>query len=115
LLKISSNKAAFCITLFYTRILPPVIQQSYSDLGHLISAVSRSHADTRHSVRILWTRLCPAARDLYLTTEHTQERDIHALAEFEHTSPAGESPQTYGLDRAASGTGKQELYQTKLM
>ena len=29
--------------------------------------------------------------------------------EFEHTISAGERPQTYALDRAATGTGKSAL------
>jgi hypothetical protein len=44
-------------------------------------------------------------RDLYLTTHKTNNTNIHAQAEFESTTPAGERPQTHALDRAATGTG----------
>jgi len=43
-------------------------------------------------------------RDHYLTTHNTQTH-IHAPVGFEPTIPAGERPQTYALDRAATGTG----------
>ena len=38
-------------------------------------------------------------------TQHSQETDIHAPVGFEPTISAGERPQTYALDRAATGTG----------
>ena len=46
-------------------------------------------------------------RDLYQTTHNTHNRqDIHAPpVGFEPTISAGERPQTYALDRAATGTG----------
>ena len=44
-------------------------------------------------------------RDLYLTT-HTHNRQTSMpLVGFEPLIPAGERPQTYALDRAATGTG----------
>ena len=33
---------------------------------------------------------------------------------FEPTIPAGEGPQTYALDRAATGTGKGKIYSAKI-
>ena len=46
-------------------------------------------------------------RDLYLTTHNTHNRQISMPpVGFEPTTPAGERPQTYTLDRAATGTGK---------
>ena len=45
-------------------------------------------------------------RDLYLTTYDTYNRQISMpLVGFEPTISAGERPQTYALDRAATGTG----------
>ena len=45
-------------------------------------------------------------RDLYLTIHNTHNRQTSMLAEgFESTISAGERPQTYVLDRAATGTG----------
>jgi len=45
-------------------------------------------------------------RDLYLTTHDTHNRKISMPpVGFEPTISAGERPQTYALDRAATGTG----------
>jgi hypothetical protein len=44
-------------------------------------------------------------RDLYLTTKHPQETDIHTSAGFEPTIPASEWPQTHTLDRMATRLG----------
>jgi hypothetical protein len=38
--------------------------------------------------------------------QHSQEIDIHAPAGFDPTISAGERPQTYTLDRAATGTSE---------
>ena len=45
-------------------------------------------------------------RDIYLTTHNTYDRQTSMPpAGFEPTISAGERPQTYALDRAATGTG----------
>ena len=45
-------------------------------------------------------------RDLYLTTHNTHNRQTSTSpVGFEPTISAGERPQTYALDRAATGTG----------
>ena len=45
-------------------------------------------------------------RDLYLTTHNTHNRQTSMPpVGFEPTISAGERPQTYALDRAATGTG----------
>ena len=50
-----------------------------------------------------WSALC---RDLYLTTHNTHNRQTSMPpVGFEPTISAGERPQTYALDRAATGTG----------
>ena len=47
-------------------------------------------------------------RDLYLTTHDTHNRQTSMPpVGFEPTVSAGERPQTYALDRAATGTGKK--------
>ena len=49
-------------------------------------------------------------KDLYLTTHNTHNRQMSmSLVVFEPTTPAGEWLQTYALDRAATGTGRQCL------
>ena len=50
-------------------------------------------------------------RDLYLTTHNTHNRETSmSPVGFEPTNTAGERPQTYALDRAATGTGKENIY-----
>ena len=47
--------------------------------------------------------------DLYLTTHNTHNRQISMPpVGFEPTISAGERPQTYALDRAATGTGNTQ-------
>jgi hypothetical protein len=43
-------------------------------------------------------------RPLPEITQHSQQTDIHAPVVFEPTISAGQRPQTYALDRAATGT-----------
>ena len=53
-------------------------------------------------------------RDLYLTTHNTHNRQASTPpAEFEPTISAGERPQTYALDRAATGTGILRMIQVE--
>ena len=56
-------------------------------------------------------------RDLYLTTQNTHNRQTSMLpVGFESTISAGERPQTYALDRAATGTGSYStLHGTKII
>ena len=52
-------------------------------------------------------------RYLYLTTHDTHNRQISMPpVGFEPTISAGERPQTYALERAATGTGHQYMYLT---
>jgi hypothetical protein len=55
-----------------------------------------------HSVRLFWTRDRP-----WQTTQNTKQKetDIHAPAGVEPAFQASEWPQTYALDRAATGIG----------
>ena len=50
-------------------------------------------------------------RDLYLTRHNTHKRQTYmTLVGSEPTITAGERPQTYSLDRAATGTGDCGIY-----
>ena len=54
-------------------------------------------------------------RDLYLTTHNTHNRQISMPSVgFEPTISAGERPQTYVLDRTATGTGFPNAYFLKI-
>jgi hypothetical protein len=74
-------------------------------VGLLIHEVSRSHTTTSQSVGLLWTSNQLVAETS--TRQHT------TLTTNRHPYPggirttisAGERPQTYALDRAATGTG----------
>jgi hypothetical protein len=82
-------------------------QYSLVSLGLLTVKASRSHSDKPHSIELLWTNDQHDAESS--TWQHTTltTAKCHALAGFESTIPASERPQTYALDRAATGTGKQ--------
>ena len=55
-------------------------------------------------------------RDLYLITHNNHKRQTSmSPAGFEPTISAGERPQTYALDRAASGTGTSQSYPLRIM
>jgi hypothetical protein len=71
--------------------------------GHLIIEVSRSHTTTHHTPL---DKRSARRRDLYLTTHNTHNRQTSMFpVGFEPTISAGGRPQTYALDRAATGTG----------
>ena len=42
-------------------------------------------------------------------TQHLQQTDIHAPTGFETTISTGEQPQTYALDRSATGNGENRV------
>jgi hypothetical protein len=53
-------------------------------------------------------------RDFYLTTHNNHNRQTSMFpVGFEPTIPAGERPQTYDVDRAATGTGSSRIYMYK--
>ena len=54
-----------------------------------------------------WSARC---RDLYLTTHNTHRQTSMPPVGFEPTISAGERPQPYTLDHAATGTGKTPWY-----
>ena len=52
---------------------------------------------------------------MYLTTYNNHNRQTTILpGEFEPTTPAGERPQNYVLDRAATGTGLDDFAYCKI-
>ena len=64
------------------------------------TTVGRTHLDEGSARR----------SDLHLATYNTHDRQTSMLpVEFEPTIPAGERPQTYALDRAATGMGIKKL------
>jgi len=66
------------------------------------------HTQRRTTVgRTLLGEWSARRRDLYLTTHNTLNRQTSMPpVGFEPTISAGERPETYGLDRAATGTGQ---------
>jgi hypothetical protein len=57
--------------------------------------------------------ISPSQRPLPDSTQHSQQTNIHAPVGFEPTISAVEQPQTYALDRVATGTGKNILSNLK--
>ena len=79
------------------------------NVGHglLILDVSRSQKRRTTVGRTPLDEWSAHRRDLYLTTHNTHNRQTSMPpVGFEPTISAGERPQTYALDRAATGTGK---------
>ena len=72
---------------------------------------SLSHSDTPKSVGILWTsdQLVAETSTLQHTTLTTDKNPCPPVG-FEPAISAGERPQTYALDRRATGTGKRHDY-----
>jgi hypothetical protein len=68
---------------------------------------------TPQSVGLLWTRDRPVAETSTWQHKYSQETNIHAPVGFEPTIPASARPQTYALDRAATGIGREWSYTTE--
>jgi hypothetical protein len=59
-----------------------------------------------HSVRLLWTSDQPVAETSTFLAHNTHKRETSLTpAEFEPAIPVSERPQTYAVDRAATGIG----------
>jgi hypothetical protein len=70
-----------------------------------------SHTMTHHSRLDSSGRVTSSSkRPLCDKAQSLQQTDIHAPVGFERTISVGERPQTYALDRAATGTGKARLW-----
>jgi hypothetical protein len=75
----------------------------------LIREASRSHTDTPHSVWLLWTSDQPDAETpTWQHTIHKRQTSMLPVG-FEPAISASEWPQTYALDRAATGIGMQNI------
>ena len=69
------------------------------------------HNDAPQSVGLPTDEWSARRRNLYLTTHNTHDRQTSMPpVGFEPTISAGEWPQTYALDRAATGTGLKKSY-----
>jgi hypothetical protein len=64
---------------------------------------SWSHSDTPHAIRTPLDKWWARRRNLYLTTQHSQETNVRVP---ELTIPASERLQTHALDHAATGMMK---------
>jgi len=81
-------------------------------VGHdlLIHKVSRSHTTTHHSRWDSSGRVISSSqKPLPDNTQHARQTSMLPVG-FEPTISAGERPQTYALDHAATGTGKHKEY-----
>ena len=81
--------------------------------GLLIFEVSRSHKATHHSWEDFSGRvISPSQRPLPDNTQHSQQTSMPPVG-FELTISAGERPQIYALDRAATGTDNEHVVRQK--
>ena len=85
--------------------------------GLLIHEVSRSHTTTHHtrydsSGRMIGPTQRPLPGNTYTHT-HTKQTSMPPVG-FEPTTSAGEQPQTYAFDRAATGTGSSRYRVAKM-
>jgi hypothetical protein len=69
-----------------------------------------THNDAPQSVGLLWTSDQLVAE--ISTLQHTQQTNFHYPVGLEPTIAVGRRPQTYALDRAATGTGVYLLLHT---
>ena len=105
--------------LFYQRtpfIFFSVALRPNAGHGLLILEVSRSHTTRTTVGRTPLDEWSDLRRNLYLTTHNTHNRQTSMPpVGFEPMISGGERPQTYALDRAATGTGSVHhlLYQIK--
>ena len=89
------------LVVFFSVALRPNAAMAFSFLRFL------DHTQRRTTVgRTPLDELSARRRDLYLTTHnsHNRQTSMPPMG-FEPTISAGERPQTYALDRAATGTG----------
>ena len=89
--------------LFIWRNSPPPHPPVSYDL--LIHEVSRSHTTTHYSPWDSSGRVISPSQRLLPDNTHYSRQTPMPPAGFEPTIQAGERPQTYALDRAATGTG----------
>jgi len=98
-----------CLYLYVIILILVFLRRDSPPLGQalLIHEVSRSRTTVGRTPLDEWSA---RRRGLYLTTHNSHKRQTSILpVGFEPTVSAGERPQTYALDRAATGTGRTPL------
>jgi hypothetical protein len=104
---IQTNICTYVSAYIQTHInLLSVAQQSNSSLSRLVFEVSRSHTHTHTHTHIRiplneWSA-CRRRHCLY-GTQQTQATNIHALSRIRTRNPPIDRPQTYALERTATG------------
>ena len=101
--KTKSNKNCLFVSFFlsFWRDCPPSGPWPPQSRGFQIT-----HNNAPQSVGLLWTSDQLVAETSTCTTHNSNNRQISMPpVGFEPTISAGEQPQTYALDRAATGTG----------
>jgi len=78
--------------------------QPNAGYGLLILEVSRSHTTTRYSRQDSSGRVISSSQRPLPDNTHNRQTSMLPVG-FERTISAGERPQTYALDRGATGTG----------
>jgi len=82
-------------------------QQPILSQGLLIVQASRTHMNTPYSSTLLWTSVQSVAwTSTWKHTTLTKKQTSVARAEYEPAVPGRERPQTYALDRAATGIAR---------
>jgi hypothetical protein len=100
-IKFDWNSRCLHIAICFFWAQQPPLGQAF-----LMHDVCRSHTTTHHSQQDSSGRVISSSqRPLPENTQHSQQTNIHAPVGFEPTISAGERPQTYVLDCAATGTG----------
>jgi len=105
----SKNKVNITDFVFFWREKTPTPPQPQPPQWAMASSFTRFLDHTQRHTTVGRTPLyewSATSRDLYLTTHntHNQQISMHPV-EFEPIFSTGERPQTYALDRAATGTG----------
>ena len=96
------NRSPYFLSFFFHLPQQPPVGQ-----GLLIHEVSRSRTTTHCSRYDSFVRVISSSqRPLSYNTQHSQQTSMPSVG-FEPTFSAGERPQTYAVDRAATGTGQQ--------
>ena len=103
--RLSPKKMLYTIFFFFFFFSFALALRPYAGHGLLILEVSRSHMTMHHSQQDSSGRVISSSqRPVSDNTQQSQQTSM-ALVGFEPTISAGERPQTYTLDRAATGTG----------
>jgi hypothetical protein len=102
-LKMEAADSSETLVSFYKTILVSVALRPDSRSWPSLTGLR----DHRHNTlgRIPLYEWSARRRDLYLTTQHSQQTSMPPVG-FEPTFPASERPQTHALDRAATGIGR---------